>query len=309
MKTTKLTLALTGLMMAGAIITVSCKKSTTQPATPVDNSTTEAADASSVSNVSSDIDNMAAESSQGNMSTYRLANGGQESVSALSCATVVRDTVNRIVTATFSGTSPCLDGRTRSGTLIFNYSASPAGVKYYRNPGYTCQVTSQNYMVDGNAISVTKTITNTTPSGFNAATTNMTWSVTASVTMIKAGNEGTVVWSANRVKTLLNTSDTSVYHGQATAITWSKARVGVTGGSSGTTAAGASFTSTITTQLVRDMTCAPNSNYPGRHPFIQGDITLTITGKATRYIDFGNGTCGTTGSVTINGNNYPFTQP
>ena len=308
MKTTKLTLALAGLMIASAVIVSSCKKSSnTEP--NKDSDTSAATDHTMAENTANDVENMAAESSeQGALNSYRLGSG-EESVSAISCANLTYDTLNRKITATFSGTSPCLDGRTRSGSLTFDYSASPAGANHYRNPGFTCTVTSQNYVVDGNAVSINKTITNTTPSSFNSATTNMTWSITANVSIVKASNGGTVSWNCNRVKTLLNTNDANVYHGQSTHITWSLAKVGISGSATGTTAAGNTFTSTITSQLVRDLTCAPDANRPGRHPFIQGAIDFTPATKATRHIDYGNGTCDLNATVTINGISYPITLP
>ena len=218
-------------------------------------------------------------------------------------------TVNRKIVATFDGSTTCLDGRIRGGSLTFDYNASPSGANHYRSPGFSCTVTSQNYVVDGNAVTVNKTIVNNTSPSFNSATTNMTWSITASLTIVKANNGGTVTWNCNRTKTLLNTSDANVYHGQATHITWSLAKVGLTGNATGTTAAGNNFTANVTSQLVRDMTCAPDANRPGRHPFIQGDIDFTPGTKATRHIDYGNGSCDLNATLTINGVVYNITLP
>ena len=307
MKKTKLTLALAGLMIASAIIVSSCKKKDTT--TTPDSDTSAASDHTMAENTASDVDNMAAEASeQGTLSSYRLGSG-QQSVSALSCAALTYG--NRTVTATFgTGTSPstCLDGRTRSGSLTFDYSASPVGVNFYRNPGFNCTVTSQNYVVDGNAVTINKNIVNNTSATFNPATTNMTWAITANVTIVKAGG-GTITWNCTRTKALLNTSDTSVYHGQATHITWGKAKVGLSGSATGTTASGSSFTANITSQLERDLSCAPDASKPGRHPFIQGDIDFTPGTKATRHIDYGAGTCDLDATVTINGISYPITLP
>ncbi len=305
MKTTKLTLALAGLMLASAAIVSSCKKkdSTT---TPTDNDTSAAIDHTMAESHASDVDNMASEvSEQGSLQSYRMGSG-QESVSALSCATLTYG--NRSITATFNG-STCLDGKTRSGSLTFDYSASPLTANYYRNPGFSCAVTSSNYVVDGNAITINKTILNTTASGFTPASTNITWAITATVSIVKANNGGTISWTCNRAKTLLNTADTTVYHGQAIHITWSKARVGLTGSATGTTAAGNNFTANVTNQLVRDLSCAPDMNRPGRHPFIQGNIDFTPGTKATRHIDYGSGTCDLNATVTINGISYPITLP
>jgi hypothetical protein len=46
-----------------------------------------------------------------------------------------------------------------------------------------------------------------------------------------------------------------------------------------------------------------------RRHFTQGTLEHTPGGKATRYIDFGNGTCDDQATVTINGTTYTITLP
>jgi hypothetical protein len=46
-----------------------------------------------------------------------------------------------------------------------------------------------------------------------------------------------------------------------------------------------------------------------RRHFTQGLLQHTPGGKATRYIDFGNGACDSDATVTINGTNYNITLP
>ncbi|MFI5164009.1 MAG: hypothetical protein ACHQHP_02055 [Bacteroidia bacterium] len=300
MKTSKITLSIAAVMLAMAVSVISCKKKES-----ADSDTSGASDNSLAEKTADDVTNMGGQASEdGSMSSYRYAGG--EDVLGLSCATVSVDTNIKKITVTFSG-QPCLDGHTRSGTLTYDYSGSAPGAKYYRNPGFKFVVSSSNYVVDGNAVSINKTVTNTTASGFDPKTTNLTWSIADNVSIKKSN--GTVTWSANKVKTLLNTSDTNVYRGQAVHIMWSLARVGITGNATGTTVAGENFSANVTTQLVRDFTCAPNSLHPGHHPFIQGALTFTPGSKAPRYFDFGNGACDDIATVTINGNTYTITLP
>ena len=300
MKTSKVTLSVFAMFIAAAIAITSCKKKDPEPSADTD--TSSASDNSLAERTADDIENMISVGDSG-VSYYRT---GDEYVSAASCGSIFRDTGLKKVTITFNG-QQCLDGHTRSGTLVFDYSQSTNGAMYYRNPGFKAVVTSSNYTIDGNAVTVNKTITNTTAVGFNPATTNMTWSVSATISIAKSN--GTVSWTTNKVKTLLNTNDTNVYHGQAIHITWSKAKVGITGSSSGTTAGGESFTASITSQLVRDFTCSPNASYPARHPFIQGKFEFTPGTKYTRYFDYGSGACDDNATVTINGNTYSITLP
>ncbi|HWY38074.1 MAG TPA: hypothetical protein VNY73_05915 [Bacteroidia bacterium] len=268
-----------------------------------DTDTTEAQDHALAQTTSNDVVSLAGEVSEsGTSSSYRQ---GNNSVFGLGCCTVYRDTVRRVDSVVFAGT--CLDGKPRSGALTFTYASNTA--MHYRNPGFSCTVRSYNYVVNGNQVNIiSKTITNTTNPGFNSATTNLTWSINGNISITKASG-GTLTSTYNHVKTLLNTSDNNVYHGQSIPITWSLARVGFTGNSSGTTANGRSYTANITNQLVRDRTCSPDPNHPGHHPFIQGTIDFTPSGKATRTIDYGGGSCDLNATVTINGHSHNITLP
>src|ERR1035437_2341609 len=158
MKISKLILSFAAILLAMTVSVISCKKKDT---TANDSDTSSTSDNSLAEKTSDDVTNMAGQASEdGTMSSYRPGSGGQEDVFGLGCAIVTRDIVARKITVTFNGT--CLDGSTRSGTLTFDYSGSPVGVRFYRNPGFKCVVTSNGYTVDGNAVSINKTITNTT---------------------------------------------------------------------------------------------------------------------------------------------------
>ena len=304
MKTSKITLSAFAILFAMAVAVVSCKKK--------DNTTANDTDASTVSDNSlaektaDDVTTMGAQSSEtGSMSSYRE---GEENL-LTACATVTRDTVLKKITVSFNG-SACLDGHVRTGTLVYDYSGSTNGAKFYRNPGYQMVVSSNGYTVDGNAVSISKTVKNITALGFNPTTTNETWSDNTSVSVAKSN--GTLSWSANKTKTLLNTSDTSVYHGQAVHITWSKAIIGISGNASGTTATGETFTANSTSQLVRDFGCSPNLAHQGHHPLINGALDFTPGTKATRHIDYGypnNGACDDQALVTIGTYTVAITLP
>jgi len=295
MKITKITYAVFILGVILAVSFVSCRK---KDNSAQDTDSNGAADNTLAEKTANDVVNMAAQSSEnGSMSSFR----GTEDPFGLSCATVAYDSINKKITATFNGQT-CLDGHTRSGTLTFDYSQSAPGAIYYRNPGYKVTVTSTNYVVDGNLVNIiSKTITNTTAAGFNPQNTNETWTINANINIVKSTG-GTISWIATKYKTLLNTSDTTVYRGQSKHIIWSKAIIGLTGNATGTTASNESFTANVTGQLVRDMNCTPNLAHPGQHPFINGTLDFTPGTKATRHIDYGypnNGACDDQALVTI----------
>ncbi len=300
--------ALAALAVAAVIgLTVSsCKKSSTTTTTNEETST--ATDNNTAEHIVSDMTAIAAQSSDGTsgLASYRSTSdyeGG--AICGLSCATVTRS--GQIITITFNG-SACLDGKTRTGSIIINYSGSAPGAVHYRDPGFSCTVTTSNYVVNGFQVNVVnKTITNTTPTGFNPAVTNETWSIAADVNIVRPSG-GTINWNCNRTKTLLNTSDTSIYHGSGTGsmrpITWSKARVGLTGSANGTSANGNTFSASVVSQLIRDF---GQCNISGFVPLIQGTLDFTPAGHPTRVIDYGNGTCDLDATITVNGVTTHFT--
>lgn len=75
--------------------------------------------------------------------------------------------------------------------------------------------------------------------------------------------------------------------------------VTITGTNHGTDRNGKNWTATITSPIVRDLTCTWIN---------QGTMELTPEGLATRTIDFGSGTCDNKGTITIEGNTFEFTM-
>jgi hypothetical protein len=181
---------------------------------------------------------------------------------------------------------------------------------HYRNPGFSMNVTSQNYVVDSHSVTIfNKTIVNSTPvsipTGVNPGT-NLTWAITASVSIVKPNAAGTISWSCTRTKELTNTSDTNCYHGQTRPIVWSKAIVKLNGSASGVNARNENYTA-VATNLVRDFNCSPDPLRPKRHPFISGTIAYTPGIRPVRLINYGTGTCDLIATITINSNTYTIT--
>ena len=294
MKTDKFLAATFGLATVITLLFTSCRK---------DNKNNDDTDISSVSDsnlaehYSNDIVSIAAEcSDEGTTTSYRIGNNEQ---TLSGSATVATDSINKIITVTFNG-GVCIDGRTRSGTLTINYSSSTLGARHYRDPGFSCSVASTNYVVDGNKVNIiNKSISNTTPTGFDPAVTNLTWNISADIHIVKSGNGGTFTWTCDHTETLLNTS--TLYHGSSSPIPWTIARIAIGGSSLGITTTGESFSATISTALIRDF---GQCNIGGKHPFIQGTMDFIPSSKSTRHIDFGNGACDNTATVTINSQTY-----
>jgi hypothetical protein len=309
-KTNRLFFGITTLLVVGSLMFTSCRKRDKEEEQP-DQETNTVSDNANMENISSDMDAMGSEAAEtGTVGEFK--GNGTEMLSMTPGATVTGFGTSTI-TVDFGTGTLCKDGRTRSGKLFYDLSQStPTTATYYRNPGFKLIVTSQNYVVEGHSVTIAnKTITNTTPltipSGTNPGT-NLKWSITANISVVKPNNGGTVTWSCSRTKELINTNDVQCYNGQTLPITWKKAKIKINGTASGTNAKGESYT-VVATDLVRDFTCTPSTNYPNRHPFISGTLDYKPGTRPNRLFDYGNGGCDLNATVTVNGVTYAITLP
>ncbi|MBX2904019.1 MAG: hypothetical protein KF872_10750 [Chitinophagales bacterium] len=198
------------------------------------------------------------------------------------CATITHDTASspKLLTIDF-GSSGCVgaDGKLRKGKITISYSGK------YKAPGTVKTFSFDNYSVNGNQISnsSSKTVTN---NGYNSAN-HLTWSIAVNGAVTLANGNGTVTWTSSRTREMLAGEGTPQLADD---------KYSITGSSSGTTAAGLAFTATIddANPLVRDLSCAQ-----GKRNFTAGKVTITITGKLPRVIDFGSGACDNEATVTI----------
>lgn len=285
MKTGKITLGITLVAIAGSIFLGSCRKK--EKAEEKDTDTTAASDQSIASSISNDMASMsdeAATSTNTTLSSYKV--GESDGILATSCATVTSVTSGstKTITVNFGTTNcTCKDNRLRRGSLTITMSGP------YLTQGTVINVTPNNYYVDNNQVTGSKTITN---NGLNSSN-NLVFSITADLTIIKANGAGTISWHSDRQREWTA--------GASTPLVWSDDVYSVTGSASGSNSNGGSFTSNITTALIRKMSCP-------RH-FVSGVIEHTPAGKATRTINYGDGTCDNNATVTINAVTYTITLP
>jgi hypothetical protein len=302
------------LAIAAGLFAGSCRKKEEpmpEPEPQPDTEQSTAVDNTIAEMIANDLEAIGSQASENDdLTTYRMTAGASGILSMAPCATV--SMANSIITVDF-GTIGCLgaDGRIRSGKLFYDFSAAPS--LRYRNPGYDLTVSSQNFVVDGHQVTVnSKRIRNTTPVTIPTGTnpgTNLTWSVTANITIVKSSNTGTINWTCNRTKELVNTNDTACYHGQATPITWTQAVVKLNGTASGTNARSETYSATAV-DLIRDFRCTPDVNRPHRHPFVSGTINYVPANRPARLIDYGSATnCDLLATVTINGKIFNITLP
>lgn len=282
----------------------SCRKQEEKQTPEEDTEQNTATDNNNAENFVADIESMGSQVSENGSLAFRTSGTNEISLEMSPSATVT--IIGKIITVDFGSVGIVgKDGRTRTGKLIYDFSASlPASALYYRNPGFAMNISSQNYVVDGYQVNIAnKTVSNTTPNTIPATVnpgTNLTWAITANVSIVKPNNAGTISWACARTKELINTSDSNCYHGQNQTISWNLAKIRLSGNASGTNAKGEQFTA-VANNLVREMTCSPDVNRPMRHPFVSGTITYSPGSRPTRLVDFGNGACDLNATVTIKG--------
>jgi hypothetical protein len=292
MNTKKITFGLATLLLASATIFSSCKKEKNEE----DSDTASASDNSLAQQSYNDLGTMADEAVRnGSMSSY---NKSSNPFSILSnCATLTwSNAVNFAtdgkdsVTVDFGTVNcACNDGRQRRGQVRFVYTGA------YRTTGTVITITPINYFVNDNQVQGSKTITNNgSGTGYLMRHTIV---VTGTVTKSSANGGGTITWNSTRTRDWVSGDTTSM---------WNDDVYNINGDANGTSSGGTSFTSQITSPLVRKFVAADATC---KRYFVQGTIVHTPSGKAARTIDFGSGTCDNKATVTINGTVHNITLP
>lgn len=266
---------MTALALFAVIALSSCKKEST------DTDLTPASNQAIADESYNDVNNIADEAATTGSVSYKT----DDANSLLSgCATVTRDTINmpHVTTIDFGTGCTGADGKLRTGRIIVTHDGP------YRNPGTTITITFDNYFVNGNQVTGTKTVHN---DGVNSDG-HLSYSITVSGQVILANGNGTITWSSNRTRVWIAGESTAGRDDDQYAIT---------GSASGTGSNGNTFTATITSALVRNL--APGC----RRHFVQGTVDIQRTGRPGRTINYGTGACDDVAIVTINGVSHTIT--
>jgi hypothetical protein len=269
------------LMVAATVgmIFTSCRKDKEEK----DMDTNAAADHALAEGTYNDVNNISDEAANGSLPSYSTTESESGERGLLSsCATITHDTVAvpHVLTIDF-GTSNCLcgDNRYRRGIITVTYSG------HYRDSASTHTISFTNYFVNDNEVKGSKTVTN---NGHNSAG-HLTYSISVNGTIIKANNGGTITWTSTRTREWIAGENT---------LTWLDDVYLISGTANGTSASGNTFSANTTTALRKEM---------GYKYIVSGILNITPSGKATRILDFGNGTRDDQATVTINGKVYNIT--
>ncbi|MEY3968749.1 MAG: hypothetical protein RL137_1655 [Bacteroidota bacterium] len=172
----------------------------------------------------------------------------------------------------------CNDGKSRRGKIVTTFTGS------YLAQGTILTHTPQNYYVNDIQIEGTKTVQNM---GLNS--NGMPYFNVEIDGQASFPNGETMNYISSRVRTWTSGFNTPIYRWDDT--------YEITGSATGNHSNGNSFTTLIITPIGINFGCG----FP-----ISGIIDLTPSGLPTRTINYGNGTCDFTFTVTVNGNTYTF---
>jgi uncharacterized Ntn-hydrolase superfamily protein len=160
---------------------------------------------------------------------------------------------------------------------------------HYKDAGSIHTITYDNYIVNGNQLTGSKTVTNM---GMNNAG-NYYYNIEVNDTLwsgVIANNTGYRSWTSNRVRTWVSGYNT---------VQRSDDSYDITGSATVRRMNGHTFTVNISSALRLAVGC----------PWMeQGTVQVTPqSGNNVRIIDFGNGNCDSEATLTINGNTYHIT--
>ena len=194
-----------------------------------------------------------------------------------SCATRSYDFNMRTLTIDFGPTNClCPDGRYRRGQILVRFTTDVLT----RRAGAV--VTRTNYFVNDNQHTATRTFTDLGQGSFSVDVTN--------ASIIRANNGGTHSWTASWTFTQTAGFGTPQYADDV---------FSVTGSAAGTNRNGVGYTTTVQSPLTKRGDCFKY--------FVQGSISISNTKGKTMVLDYGNGACDNTATVSINGRTRTIT--
>ncbi len=239
-------------------------------------------------NYFSEFSNMSDQAVKGQMVFYKvgkvvvndLANGKPFLSEKTDCNVVISlDTtgINKTITIDWgSSNCTCNDGKTRRGKLVTTFTGS------YFAQGTVITHTPVDYYVNDNKVEGTKVVTNMGQNTSEQPYYNV--EVNGTVTM----STGEIInYTSSRVRTFTSGYNTpNVFIDDEYSITLS---------SNATITGGDSYEAHTTSPLMVKVGCG----------YIKkGVLSITPTGKPERVIDYGDGTCDATFTITVNGNTY-----
>jgi hypothetical protein len=222
----------------------------------------------------------------------QLDEAAQSEGSLKSCATITISSIDTIfpktVTIDFGSGCAGSDGRIRSGSINAIFSGR------WRNVGTVVSISTNNYFVNGYAVSGNVTITN---NGRNSSN-NISYTVNVTNGTISDANNNSHQWNGTTTYEWVQGESTTFFTNGLSGITDDVYHI--TGSSSGTNRNGRNYTALITERLVRALNCKWITD---------GTIEITPDNADTRTINFGNGNCDAVVTLSLRNWSSNFVLP
>jgi hypothetical protein len=209
-----------------------------------------------------------------------LSGGRTETARFLSAATVTFNPATRTITFDFGASNVmCADGKNRRGKIIVRMvEGRPLALPY------ETETTHENYFVNDNKVE-----------GLRRERTISTGTATRQTTITVIDRR--VTFTDGRVATR------NVNHVRTRTVVSGGFEFTTTGSANGTTRRNRTYNNTIVLPLVSKTSC-DNHLFP-----VQGSINMTVNSFDNPFVvDFGNGTCDKTFTVTYNGRTKTITR-
>lgn len=156
---------------------------------------------------------------------------------------------------------------------------------YFLNEGSTTNITFEDYYVNDNQVEGSKTVSN---DGLNADGNNV-FSINKEVTVTRT-NGNIITVSSSRTRTWVTGSDTPFDK--------SDDQYEVDGTSNGSHSNGGTFSAITTTPILLDFACWDS----GSCARVAGVLEITRPNGNVRTVDYGDGSCDCSRTITVNGN-------
>lgn len=173
----------------------------------------------------------------------------------------------------------CKDGNYRRGKILVNWSGK------YRQENTVINIGFDNFYQNDNLIEGYKKITNTGRNTLN----QLTFTIEVNGKITNTANE-VISWNSNRQRTWINGENTAIRNDDIYTIS---------GETNGTNRNGQTFTSKIISPLTINLGCDWR--------LVAGIVELTPQNKATRTIDYGDGSCDRLATVKVKDKSFTIT--
>lgn len=266
------------------LVAVSCKKDNENEEAETPNNST-IVDNSKIENAYNEMSNISDQAITGELVFYKsgkvtFADGKEEAFEKTPCNVIITiDTTSspKSVTVDWGNTNcDCNDGKQRRGKIVTTFTGS------YFAQGTVITHTPVDYFVNDMKIDGTMTVENMG----NNASGQPYYNVNIDGTVTKPDNV-VIDYTSSRVRTFVLGYDTPLNF-------WDD-QYDITGNANASYSTGGGYTAEVTSPIRIKIGCG----FP-----TQGKLSFTPTGLSTRYIDYGNGTCDYTFTVTVDGITY-----